>query len=169
MIPIIHVNDYIIENGTRIETSFFVFKESPRTKTYCVIGQTKFGDSVDGFSLYLRKRGLMAFVDALYQQNLRVSFLTINAEYLAACPEWSYVEIRRRISASRLHLLEPYQTNDNDSQYDAENFQNYLSVIDYADFESVEWNVWNDWNKYENWDDTYCEACDGRYWKGEDY
>lgn len=163
MIPIIHVNDYIIENGTRIETSFFVFKESPRTKTYCVIGQNKFGDSVDGFSLYLRKRGLMSFVDALHHQYFRVSFLTIDAEYLAACPEWSYVEIRRRISAARLHLLEPYQTNDNNLHYEEDNFQNYMRVIDYADFESVEWN------EYENWNNTYCEAYNGEYWRGEDY
>lgn len=161
MIPVIHITSTQPRRGENIQSSFFIFKESPTTQYYHVIGQHLFGKSRDVFSLYLLKSGVKSYANSFFENNSRISFLTIKAEYLATCPVWSYGEIRRRVSAAQLHLLDMYNDEEDFDFYQSRNsLRNYLRIIENADFESLE---------TEEYDNSYCEACGCEYWRGEDY
>lgn len=162
MIPVIHITSAQSRRGENIQSSFFIFKESPTTQYYHLVGQHVFGKTRDVFSLCLLKSGVKSYADSFFENNVRISFLTIKAEYLATCPVWSYGEIRRRVSAAQLHLLDMYNDDGDDvGFYQSRNsLRNYLRIIENAEFESLE---------SQDYDENYCEACDGQYWRGEDY
>lgn len=164
MIPIIHVlceypadieNDCYSNN--EIKSRFFIIKESRKSGYYYVTGEHIFGNSREMFTLQLTKKGLESYLDTFFLHRITYALITMEEEKLCACPVWNYKEIRRRVSASSLHLLDKPINREID--YNS-SIQTYLDIVDNSIYESV---AHTDVDVYDN-DDDYAE-----YWCGEDY